>query len=345
MICGNCERNCPAHGIECNGCPGCDRLLIECGSGRAKCKDCNLFCPDRPGAWRYVGDEIGGAFSLLPKEPITLPKVEIPSYMPLVTTPLQEECPEDGFEWFAVHGGKVRREVWAGKMSVYEQFRLPLNKKLALHWFVKDRYLEKFWANLSAYIPVLKGFAAVFAPNFSIYEDSPRIEHLVNMRRSAMATWKMAEAGVKVIPDVTWYRREDIDRWLEFLDYAGAELAAFSMQVVGRLKGCSAWQSYLTGLRYFARKFKGEIVLIGVNSREKLVEAFRAAGRPLCVVDTKSFITTRKGGLVSSEGRVLRKKGGWEIPRDIAFFMSALNMKNMLAEISKDAEKGAGADV
>lgn len=341
MICGNCERNCPAYGAECSGCPGCDRLLNACQSQRGACGKCILFCPDRPGAWRYVSDEIGGSFSLPPKEPVALPKVEIPPYMPLVTAPLQEECPEGGFEWLAVHGGKVRREVWRGEVSVHEQFRLPQGKKVILHWFVKDRYLEKFWSNRAAYIPVLREFDAVFAPNFSIYENSPRIEHLVNMKRTAIAVQEMARAGIRVIPDVTWYRREDIDRWLEFLDLTKAETAAFSMQVVGRLKGCSAWQSYLAGLRYFAQRFEGRIVLIGVNSREKLIEAFRAAGRPLSVVDTTSFVTARKGGLMAPTGKRVRKKGGLEVSRDAAFFISASNMKCLVEKISK----GDGASV
>lgn len=340
MICGNCKRNCPAYGIECGGCPGCDRLLIECWRERGACRKCNLFCPDRPGAWRYVSEEIGGSFSLHSERPVVLPEVEVPLYMPLVTAPLQEKCPENGFEWFAVHGGKVRREVWSGEMSIYEQFRLPLDKKLVLYWFVKDRYLEKFWANRLAYIPVLKKLDAVFAPNFSVYENSPRIEHLINMKRAAIAIQEMAEAGVRVIPDVTWYRREDIDRWLEFLEAVGATVAAFSMQVVGHQKGCRAWLSYLAGLRYFARRFAGRIILIGTNSREKIAEAFRAAGRPLFIVDTKSFVTARRGGLVSSDGKVLQKKGGWGMSRDAAFFVSASNMESMISKF-----RGDGASV
>lgn len=333
MICGNCGQNCPAYGAECSGCPGCDRLLIECHSKRGACGKCNLFCPDRPGAWRYISKEIDGSFSLIPKKPLILPEVELPSYVPLITAPLHEECPADGPEWVAIHAGKVRREVWNGEMSVHEQFHLPTDKKVVLHWFIKDHYLERFWADRPAYIPALRRLDAVFAPNFSIYENSPRIEHLANMRRSAVSIREMVEAGVKVIPDVTWYRREDIDRWLELLDLMGAEVAAFSMQVVGRLKGCSAWQSYLAGLRYFARKFKGQIILVGINSREKIAEAFRAAGRPLSVVDTVSFITARKGGVIAPDGKVARKKGGWEMPRDAAFYVSALNMEMVIKRV------------
>lgn len=332
MICGNCEQNCPAYGAECSGCPGCGRLLLECEKERRPCAKCNLFCPDRPEAWRYVSEEIGGSFSLLPERGVLLPKIEIPAYVPLVTAPLQEECPDD-VEWVAVHGGKVRREVWRGEMSVHEQFRLPSGKKVALYWFVKDPYLEKFWTNRSVYMPVLREFDAVFAPNFSVYEDAPRIEHLVNMKRSAVSLLEMAEAGVKVIPDVTWYRREDMDRWLELLDLVGAETAAFSMQVVGRLKGCSAWQSYLVGLRYFARRFKGRIVLVGANSMKKLSEAFRAAGRPLSVIDTKSFVTARKGKLLGLDGRTVREEDGRRVPRSLLFSANIRNMREMIKDL------------
>lgn len=327
MICGNCKQNCPAYGVECSGCPGCDRLLINCRS-RGACSKCDLFCPDRPGVWRYVNEEIGGSFSLSPN--VILPEFETPRYMPLVTAPLQEECPDDGLEWFAIHGGKVRREVWAGDMSVYEQFHLPSNKKLALHWFVKDHHLEKFWTNRRSYIPVLKEFNAVFAPNFSIYENSPRIEHLINMRRSAMAVSELAEAGVNVIPDVTWYRREDVDRWLEFLKATEATVAAFSMQVVGAQKGCKAWVSYLAGLRYFASKFSGRIILVGANSKQRVSEACRAAGRSLSVVDTTSFVTARRGGIFINGKRCKPDK---RMSRDATFFASAVDLNNIFSEI------------
>jgi hypothetical protein len=260
----------------------------------------------------------------------------VPDYIPAISAPLQEHPPDD-LRWFALHGGKVSRAVWEGKISPREQFRLPPDSKIAFHLFIYDDFLEVFWKERRERYAILKGFDLVFAPNFSIYEDAPRFEHLFNMRRSAIVVKEMAEEGIRVVPDVSWYCREDIDRWLEFLDSTGAEVVSFSFQVVGRgLKGSKAWVSYLPGLRYFAQQFSGRIVLVGVVSPERYRLAVRAAGRPLAVLDTKSFVTARRGGMMV-RGKVVRG-GGRDSgkPRDVCFFEMAACIQKILAEIDRE---------
>lgn len=336
MLCGNC-RNCPAYGAEwgCTGCAGCgvpflrERRCAHPGG----CAGCPYRCPDKPLVWREVAEELGETLSLLSGNLPRLPGVALPPYVPLVTAPLQEG-PPDVVEWFAVHGGKVRRAVWRGEIDVREQFNLPPRSKVALHLFVKDGYLDAFWKGRREKYPALRQFDAVFAPNFSVYEDAPRLEHLFNMRRAAVCIAEMAAAGAPVVPDVSWYCREDIERWAEFAAACGAGWVAFSFQSVGReLKGGSYWRSLLFGLRFLAGRLPAGvgIALVGVASPERVREAaLAAAGRPLCVVDTKSFVTARKGGVIV-RGKKLRAPRG--MSRDAAFFASASDLRREIGTI------------
>ena len=42
----------------------------------------------------------------------------------------------------------------------------------------------RFWAERKKRIVAIRNFDAVFAPNFSVYEDAPRFEHILAIRRS-----------------------------------------------------------------------------------------------------------------------------------------------------------------
>jgi len=295
MVCGKCETNCPAYKAWCEGCPGCGALLMRdgdrCGGNRG-CRACMYLCPDRLDALREYAALFAPSVS---PERMNAGDVlaTMPSYIPLVTAPLHSTPPND-LRWFAIHGGKTSRAVWDGEIEPRVQFRLPPDAKTVLHLFIKDDPLMRFWAERKERIVAIRNFDAVFAPNFSVYEDAPRFEHILAIRRSQTFVKEMVAEGIPVIPDVSWYRREDLDVQLEFLDSIGAETVAFSFQVVGRIKGCGAWVSYLAGLRYFANRFPGRIYLVGMAAKTRYREAVRAAGRPLGVVDTRSFVKSRR---------------------------------------------------
>ena len=78
---------------------------------------------------------------------------------------------------------------------------------------------------------------AVIAPNFSVYEDTPRVEHLYNIRRSIIIYNELIDYGINAIPDISWYNINDLDFWIEKLNNSECSIIAFSFQVVDvRLK-------------------------------------------------------------------------------------------------------------
>lgn len=54
-----------------------------------------------------------------------------------------------------------------------------------VEFYVKDRVLECFWSNRYFIYNQLKNMnlSGIITPNFSLYEDDPRIEHLYNIQR------------------------------------------------------------------------------------------------------------------------------------------------------------------
>lgn len=240
----------------------------------------------------------------MPEPPARVPPVpDLPAHIPAISRPLRDPEAAARLEWVALHPERVvgaaglRRESAARGVRGY--FGIPPNPRVALHFYAPDAVLERFWRVRRELYPALRTeFDVVFVPNFSVYEDAPRLEHVVNIKRAALVAAEMAAAGVPAVPDVGWYCREDLDRWADWLAAAGYPAVAFSFQAVGlRNRAGGAWRGYLAGLEYLAGRLPpGTLfVLVGLSSPARLAEAARVlGGRRACAVNTDAFLKSRK---------------------------------------------------
>ena len=73
-----------------------------------------------------------------------------------------------------------------------------------VHFYADDASFERLWNNPFKYLPILKHYKGVIAPDFSLYRDMPLVMQHWNIYRShAVATWLQSE-GVPVIANVRW---------------------------------------------------------------------------------------------------------------------------------------------
>ena len=152
----------------------------------------------------------------------------------------------------------------------------------------------------------------MIAPNFSLYEDAPRIEHLYNIKRSLIIYNKLVEHGIKAIPDIAWYNRNDIDFWIDQINKSKCSIIAYSFQVVDvRLKASNLWKNYLAALRYMAAKVKENvkcILVIGVNSETRMQEIRKAVppNIQISVLNQSAYTQSQRG--MYSKNRISDKK-------------------------------------
>jgi len=317
--------------------------LKECS--QRLCRPCAYTCPDHPNARVFVNFYLGSTLDLcpVPASGGAACPPGLPEHIPLVATRLHEPPPPGLLPWAAVHAAKVPLKVWR-EGGVKEYYNLPRETKLMLSFYAPDGALEKFWHRRGERYEALKReFDAVFAPNFSVYEDSPRIEHLIQMRRSNLVAAEMARQGIAVVPDTGWYNREDLDRWADFVKESAPRAVGFSFQTVGkRHKGkAEAWKSYLAGLRYFHHRLPGDtrIIVVGVNSVKRMRGVLRVVGeRPVSFLDTTSFYTARKGGVLTLNYQEPAAPLG--ISRDAAFFESVKVFRQRIAAAKSSAKEG-----
>jgi len=83
-------------------------------------------------------------------------------------------------------------------------FNFTLKEKhpenLGVHFFLHDYQFERVWKYPDRYISVLKKFAYVLSPEFSVYYDTPKAVQLFNTYRNRWCGRYWQEHGINVIP-------------------------------------------------------------------------------------------------------------------------------------------------
>ena len=76
-------------------------------------------------------------------------------------------------------------------------------EKVGVHFFLHDYQFERVWRYPDRYVDVLKKFAYVLSPDFSVYYDTPKAIQIFNVYRKMWCGRYWQEHGVKVIPTFT----------------------------------------------------------------------------------------------------------------------------------------------
>jgi len=73
-----------------------------------------------------------------------------------------------------------------------------------VHFFIDDYQFNRLWTNIDRYIPILSRFDWVMTPDYSTYTDFPKTIQIYNHYRKHWVGAYLQDAGLKVIPTISW---------------------------------------------------------------------------------------------------------------------------------------------
>lgn len=340
-LCGRDCCRCVMHGEICAGCSLCEAAICA-----KNCDTCYAMCFNRPLTAAYINHIGGPGIELQPNMEINIP-VHIP-VLPdrFKKTPSYELLPVIGVHGenaFSRNGEKIRNlyeeRGFCGALNVDER------TQGILEFYIKDRTLEGFWDKRKSIYPAIKKlkFTAVITPNFSVYEDAPRVDHIYNIKRSSIVYNEMLNADIHAIPDVSWFDRKDLDRWCEEISRKGIKIISFGFQTVGvGMKTSNVWRTALLGFRYLSKNIMPdtEIIIAGLVSPFRIVEVYRAAsGRKLHILNQSAYLQSRRGML--SETRMQDK----ELSCDAIFSKNILYFSSVYEEMDANFHRDANSNL
>lgn len=76
--------------------------------------------------------------------------------------------------------------------------------KYGIHFYLDDYQFERVWTRPTRYIKLLRKYACVLSPDFSLYTDMPLAMQIWNTYRSRLLGQYWQDNGINVIPTVSW---------------------------------------------------------------------------------------------------------------------------------------------
>lgn len=325
-----CERQCIRCVLYEKYCGGCS--LCEASICNKDCRSCHALCPTRPESIPFI-NSIGGPEVYLRKNKI----IELPAHIPILPDRLKSVPDYNNMPVIAVHGGNMlsRNGEKINKSYLEKGYAAALNidsrTKALVEFYVKDRTLEGFWdKRKSIYTDLIKmNFIGVIAPNFSVYEDAPRMDHIYNIKRTTQVYNEMIDVGINAIPDISWYNHRDLDRWCKEINESRVKIISFSFQVVDvKLKAASIWKSYLLGFRYLCQNIDPgiKIIIAGIASPRRIKEIYKAScGQFIHILNQSAYVQSRRGMLSENRVRDVITPFDEILHKNVAYFNRAYN--------------------
>jgi hypothetical protein len=257
-------------------CKGCIAYDI-CGAQRTECDSFQhyrneVLSPDHPQLLCWAAEVRGFGFSDVVAQPTK--SLKLPAYIPCVEGTGCANVDASEHPFIAVALSDIFSEIRLRSKredDVRQRFGLPQDRKVILLGIARDDLLERIWRpETNVYQAIAAhNFDLATAFNYSIWFTEPRLEHLLNLKRSLLTFERLQDLGVPVIPHVYWYNEPDLHRWADWLSGNQVRMIATNLQTARKY---SAWKRLLAGIEWMGENFPEhlEYLVIGPSSADRI---------------------------------------------------------------------------
>jgi hypothetical protein len=360
----------PAPGCDCNSCPfftknpdavepicsGCNSDCTYCGCARSTaeghgngCATCPIRCGSRTDMSAWMAD-VGGTlrFDNI-RIPTQLPP-GLPRFIPQVDGHDTASF-DKALRWGAYAVG-LRRVFSPTTHQIYPLFKgrrahdvlgLAPGQAAVLVGYGLDPLVEAFWTYrrsrglLTAIAD--QGWDLVLAPNYSLYGNQPRAEHLLNFRRNLLVASELCAAGVPAVPNLYWFRLEDLDRLLDWAHATRPAAVAVNLQT---FRTEADWQDFaLPGLTYLAQGLPAgcEFIATGTSRQQRITTLVELFGPRLRLISQNPQQTARHGAVMTPAGRAdVHAHSTDAFAASVAYYASLLDPDPTPSPAAKEAQ-------
>lgn len=127
-----------------------------------------------------------------------------------------------------------------------------------VHFFIDDYRFECFWNSPAQYVDKMRLYECVFTPDFSLYMDMPMAMKIWNVYRSRLIGQIMQNAGIRVIPTVSWAEPETYAFCFDGIPEGGN----VAVSTVGVMRDREAQRVFKDGMAAMIEKVKPSMILM-----------------------------------------------------------------------------------
>jgi hypothetical protein len=190
--------------------------------------------------------------------------------------------------------------------TAHEALGLRRGQLALMVGYGEDPLVEAFWTRRRHLIRQIaeQRWDLVLACNYSMYGNQPRAEHLLNFRRNLLLAQELCDAGVPAVPNLYWFRQEDLDRYGTWLADTQPAAVAVNLQTFRR---DASWNDMaLPGLAYLSMLLPPgtRFVACGTSRHSRIRQLHALFGDRLHIVSQNPQQYARHGAVMTAAGRV-----------------------------------------
>ena len=127
-----------------------------------------------------------------------------------------------------------------------------------VHFYIDDYQFERLWHNPHGYMERLAMFDCCLTPDYSLYTEMPVAMQIWNIFRSRLIGQIMQDYGIKVIPTLSWCRKESYDFCFDGIEPGGV----VSVSTIGVKKEAGATKLWWDGMDEAMARLKPRCVIV-----------------------------------------------------------------------------------
>ena len=127
-----------------------------------------------------------------------------------------------------------------------------------VHFFIDDYRFECFWNSPAQYVDKMRLYECAFTPDFSLYMDMPMAMKIWNIYRSRLIGQIMQNAGIRVIPTVSWAEPETYAFCFDGIPEGGN----VAVSTVGVMRDKEAKKIFMDGMSAMIEKVNPAMILM-----------------------------------------------------------------------------------
>jgi hypothetical protein len=194
-------------------------------------------------------------------------------------------------------------------VTAHDALGLRAEQLAVLVGYGEDPLVESFWSQRHTLVGAIAAqrWDLVLAPNYSMYGNQPRAEHLLNFRRNFLIAAEMAAAGIPAVANVYWFRLEDLERYVAWCDDTRPPAIAINLQT---FRTDEDWEVMaVPGLTYLGLCLDPgvRVIVTGSSRAERITTLRETLGERLYLVSQNPQAYARHGAVMTAEGRVDRQ--------------------------------------
>lgn len=231
-----------------------------------------------------------------------------------------------------------RTRGWPQDHGLRRRFGVPDGATLGLSFCWKDWLLDWLrededgvWDRIAEY----RELDYCLAPNWSTYDNHPRVDQLVAMKSRFRSMQKMQDRGLRVVPDLAWNTGRDVDRMVEWCRVNRVHMVHVNVQTIRR-RSEREWVRELELMWRMLDEIAADqpllrILVTGLG-RTRAPWFLRRAPAPVTVINASAWVSADLG--VDLEKRGYRDLG-WDRAR-----LFALNRQQLRAALKGAVHAG-----